>query len=128
MLNRFLRVQLPALKERKLYYCARFLETEPSRLPCFTEDLEMDSHTKHSMTVAIRKGRRSHCLSLNTMEIVSGVSPRLSGRGMRRPAGREILAPSSSLSPINDPIRSYYQIGLSAAARIGDHSLERYYG
>ena len=124
MLNRFLRVQLPVQKERKLYSCARFLETEPSRLPCFTEDLEMDSHRKHSMTVAIRKGRRSHCLSLKTMEIVSGVSPKLSGRVMS--AIREILAPSSSLSPINDPIRSYNQIKLSSARRIGDHSLERH--
>ena len=127
MLNRFLRVQLPALKERILYSCARFLEIEPSRLPCFTEDLEMDSMLKISMTVAIRKGRQSHCLSLNTMEIVSGVLQRLSGRVMRRPAGREILAPSSSLSPINDPIRSYNQRRLSSAGRIGDHSLEMHY-
>lgn len=127
MLNRFLRVQLPALKERKLYSCARFLEIEPSRLPCFTEDLEMDSFVKHSMDVAMGKGRRSHCLSLNTMEIVSGVSPRLSGRVMRMAAGREILAPSSSLSPINDPIRSSNQIKLYSAARGWDHSLEMHY-
>ena len=82
MLNRFLRVQLPALKERILYSCARFLEIEPSRLPCFTEDLEMDSMLKISMTVAMDKGRRSHCLSLSTMEIVSEVLQRLSGRVM----------------------------------------------
>ena len=123
MLNRFLRVQLPALKERKLYSCARFLEIEPSRLPCFTEDLEMDSLGKHSINVAIRKGRRSHCLSLSTMEIVSGVLPRLSGRVIAA-TGREILAPSSSLSPINDPIRSSNQITLSTATCMGDHSLE----
>ena len=128
MLNRFLRVQLPVRKERKLYSCERFLEIEPSRLPCFTEDLEMDSILKISMPVAIRKGRRSHCLSLNTMEIVSGVLQRLSGRVMRRPAGREILAPSSSLSPINDPIRSSNQMrGLSGATRRGDHALEMHY-
>ena len=126
MLNRFLRVQLPALKERKLYSCARFLEIEPSRLPCFTEDLEMDSLVKHSMTVAIRKGRRSHCLSLSTMEIVSGVLPRLSGRVVA--AGREILAPSSSLSPINDPIRSSNQRRLSSASIHTDHALDRHYG
>ena len=70
MLDRFLRVQLPALKEKKLYSCGRFLEIEPSRLPCFTEDLEMDSMLKISMIVAMEKGRQSHCLSLNTMEIV----------------------------------------------------------
>ena len=85
----------------------------------------MDSMVKISINVAIRKGRRSHCLSLNTMEIVSGVSPKLSGRVMA--AGREILAPSSSLSPINDPIRSSIQIGLSSAERIGDHALEMHY-
>ena len=126
MLNRFLRVQLPVLKERKLYSCARFLEIEHSRLPCFTEDLEMDSHLKHSMTVAIRKGRRSHCLSLNTMEIVSGVLPRLSGRLIVTP-GRVIVGPSYSLSPINDPMGSTIQITLSTVARIGDHSLEMHY-
>ena len=127
MLNRFLRVQLPALEERILYSCARFLEIEPSRLPCFTEDLEMDSMVKISINVAMGKGRRSHCLSLNIMEIVLGVSPRLSGRVMA--AAREILAPSSSLSPINDPIRSYNQVKtLSTATRIGDQSLERHYG
>ena len=128
MLNRFLRVQLPALKEKKLYSCGRFLEIEPSRLTCFTEDLEMDSLVKHSMEVAMEKGRRSHCLSLSTMEIVSEVLQRLSGRVMRRWAGREILAPSSSLSPINDPIRSYYQITLSGATRVRDHTLEMHYG
>ena len=125
MLNRFLKVQLPVRKERKLYSCARFLEIEPSRLPCFTEDLEMDSLVKHSMAVAMGKGRRSHCLSLSTMEIVSGVLPRLSGRVMA--AGREILAPSSSLSPINDPIRSYNQRVLFTAGRIWDHTLEVHY-
>ena len=125
MLNRFLRVQLPVPRERKLYSCERFLEIEPSRLPCFTEELEMDSHTKHSMTVVIRKGRLSHCLSLSTMEIVSGVLPRLSGRVMA--ATREILAPSSSLSPINDPIRSSIQITLSTATRMRDHTLEMHY-
>ena len=125
MLNRFLRVQLPALEERILYSCGRFLEIEPSRLPCFTEDLEMDSHIKHSMDVAIRKGRRSHCLSLSTMEIVSEVLQRLSGRVMT--ATREILAPSSSLSPINDPIRASIQMRLSTAARIGDHALDMHY-
>ena len=123
MLNRFLRVQLPALKEKKLYSCGRFLEIEPSRLPCFTEDLETDSLLKHSMIVAMEKGRRSHCLSLSTMEIVSGVLPRLSGSRVM-PAGREILAPSSSLSPINDPIRSSIQRRLSSALRIWDHTLE----
>ena len=56
------------------------------------------------------------------MEIVLEVSPRLSGRVMG--AGREILAPSSSLSPINDPISAYNQMRLSSATRIGDHSLE----
>ena len=122
MLNRFLRVQLPVPRERKLYSCGRFLEIEPSRLPCFTEDLETDSLLKHSMIVAMGKGRRSHCFNLNTMEIISGVSPKLSGRVMA--AGREILAPSSSLSPINDPIRSYNQRRLSVARRIGDHALE----
>ena len=123
MLNRFLRVQLHVLNERKDYSCARFLEIEPSRLPCFTEDLEMDSLVKHSMTVAIRKGRRSHCLSLSTMEIVLEALPKLSGRVVA--ATREILAPSSSLSPINDPIRSSNQMrGLSAAGRMRDHSLE----
>ena len=59
------------------------------------------------------------------MEIVLEALPRLSGRVMA--AGREILAPSSSLSPINDPIRSYNQIALSSATRIGDHSLEGHY-
>ena len=122
MLNRFLRVQLPALEERILYSCARFLEIEPSRLPCFTEDLEMDSMLKISINVAMGKVRRSHFLSLKTTEIVSGVLPRLSGRVMA--AGREILAPSFSLSPINDPIRSSIQRRLSTAARIGDHALE----
>ena len=126
MLNRFLRVQLPALEEWKLYSCGRFLEIEPSRLPCFTEDLEMDSFVKISMTVAIRKGRRSHCLSLSTTVIVLAALPRLSGWVMA--AWREILAPSSSLSPINDPIRSPNQIGLSTATRIGDQSLEQHYG
>ena len=126
MLNRFLRVQLPVTKERKLYSCGRFLEIEPSRLPCVTEDLEMDSLVKHSMTVAMGKGRRSHCLSLSTTVIVLEVSPKLSGRVMA--AGREILAPSSSLSPINDPIRSYNQMrGLSAAGRMRDHTLEMHY-
>ena len=86
MLNRFLRVQLPALKERKLNSCARFLEIEPSRLPCFTEDLEMDSMAKISMDVAIRKARRSHCTSLSTTVIVLEVSPKLSGRVMRMAA------------------------------------------
>ena len=85
----------------------------------------MDSLVKHSMTVAIRKGRRSHCLSLSTMEIVSGVLQRLSGRVMA--ATREILAPSSSLSPINDPIRSSNQRTLSTAVSIGDHALEEHY-
>ena len=126
MLNRFLRVQLPALKERILYSCARFLEIEPSRLPCFTEDLEMDSLIKHSMIVAMEKGRRSHCLSLNAMEIVSGVLPRLSGSRVMA-AKREILAPSSSLSPINDPIRSSNQMRLSSATRGWDHALEMHY-
>ena len=125
MLNRFLRVQLPALKERKLYSCARFLEIEPSRLPCFTEDLETDSMVKISMDVAMGKDQRYHCLSLSTMEIVSEVLQRLSGRVMA--AWREILAPSSSLSPINDPIRSYNQITLSSATRRGDHALEMHY-
>ena len=59
------------------------------------------------------------------MEIALGVSPRLSGRVMA--AGREILAPSSSLSPINNPIRSSNQIRLSTATRHGDHSLEMHY-
>ena len=86
----------------------------------------MDSNVKISMIVAMGKGRRSHCLSLSTMEIVSGVLPRLSGRVMRRAAGREILAPSSSLSPINDPIRSSIQIGLSSAGSHTDHGLEGY--
>ena len=122
ILNKYYRVHLPVPKEMKYYSCARFLVIDPSRLPCFTEDLEMDSLVKHSMTVAMEKGRRSHCLSLNKMEIVSGVSPRLSGRVMA--ATREILAPSSSLSPINDPIRSYNQRRLSVARRIGDHALE----
>ena len=122
ILNRFSRVQLPGPRERKLFSCERFLEIEPSRLPCFTEDLEMDSLVKHSMTVAIRKGRRSHCLSLKTMEIVSGVLPRLSGIVMA--ATREILAPSSSLSPINDPIRSSDQISLSTAQVLRDHTLD----
>ena len=85
----------------------------------------MDSNVKISMIVAMGKGRRSHCLSSNTMEIVSGVSPRLSGRVM--PAGREILAPSSSLSPINDPIRLSNQIKLYSAAKGWDHSLEMHY-
>ena len=125
MLNRFLRVQLPALKERKLYSCKRFLEIEPSRLPCFTEDLEMDSMLKISMTVAIRKGGRSHCLSLSTTVIVLEALPKLSGRVIN--AGRQILAPSSSLSPINDPIRSSNQITLSTAGRIWDHALEMHY-
>ena len=125
MLNRFLRVQLPALKERKLYSCARFLEIEPSRLPCFTEDLEMDSLIKHSMIVAMEKGRQSHCLSLSTTVIVLEVSPKLSGRVMA--AAREILAPSSSLSPINDPIRSSNQRRLSTAASHSDHTLEMHY-
>ena len=125
ILNRFSRVQLPGPRERKLFSCERFLEIEPSRLPCFTEDLEMDSLVKHSMTVAIRKGRRSHCLSLSTMEIVSGVLPRLSGRLTE--AGREILAPSSSISPINDPIRSSNQRRLSTAMKMRDHSLEGHY-
>ena len=122
MLNRFLRIQLPALKERKLYSCARFLEIEPSRLPCFTEDLEMDSKVKHSMIVAMEKGRQSHCLSLSTTVIVLEALPKLSGRVIS--AGREILAPSSSLSPINDPIRSSNQKDLSTGTRGGDHSLE----
>ena len=126
MSNRFLRVQLPALKERKLYSCGRFSEIEPSRLPCFTEDLEMDSMVKISMDVAMEKGQRSHCLSLKTMEIVSEVLQRLSGRVIK--AGREILAPSSSLSPINDPIRSYNQVRLSTARSMRDQSLDRYYG
>ena len=125
ILNKYYRVHLPVPKEMKYYSCARFLEIEPSRLPCFTEDLEMDSLVKHSMTVAIRKGRRSHCLSLSTMEIVSEVLQRLSGRVMA--AGREILAPSSSLSPINDPIRSSIQIGLSTAGSHKDHTLEMHY-
>ena len=83
----------------------------------------MDSMLKISMTVAMDKGRRSHCLSLSTMEIVSGVLQRLSGRVMVT-GTREILAPSSSLSPINDPIRSYNQITLSTAGRFLDHALE----
>ena len=86
----------------------------------------MDSMVKISINVAIRKGRQSHCLSLNTMEIVLGVSPKLSGRVMRIAAGREILAPSSSLSPINDPIRSSKKVRLSGATCIGDHALERH--
>ena len=122
ILNKYYRVHLPVPKEMKYYSCARFLEIEPSGLPCFTEDLEMDSLIKHSMIVAMEKGQRSHFTSWNTMEIVSGVSPRLSGRVIA--AGREILAPSSSLSPINDPIRSYNQITLSTATRMRDHGLE----
>ena len=59
------------------------------------------------------------------MKIVSGVSPRLSGRVMA--ATREILAPSSSLSPINDPIRSSDQIRLSTAQVLRDHALEMHY-
>ena len=125
ILNRFSRVQLPGPRERKLFSCERFLEIEPSRLPCFTEDLEMDSLVKHSMTVAIRKGRRSHCLSLRTMEIVLEALPRLSGSRVIK-AGRENLAPSSSLSPINDPIRSSKKVRLSGATCIGDHALERH--
>ena len=85
----------------------------------------MDSLVMHSMTVAMAKGRLSHCLTLKTTEIVSGVLPRLSGRVMA--AGREILAPSFSLSPINDPIRSSIQRRLSTAARIGDHTLDTHY-
>ena len=85
----------------------------------------MDSMLKISMTVAIRKGRQSHCLSLKTMEIVLAAIPKLSGRVIA--AGREILAPSSSLSPINDPIRSENQIGLSSATSHTDHALERHY-
>ena len=119
-------VQLHVQIEKKDYSCARFLEIEPSRLPCFTEDLEMDSMLKISMTVAMDKGRRSHCLSLSTMEIVSVVLPRLSGV-VRMSTGREILAPSSSLSPINDPIRSYNQITLSYAGKRRDHALDRHY-
>ena len=59
------------------------------------------------------------------MEIALGVSLKLSGRVMA--AGREILAPSSSLSPINDPIRLSDQIGLSTATSIRDQSLEMHY-
>ena len=120
----FCRIHKYAVKERRKFSCARFLEIEPSVLRSFIEDLEMDSLIKHSMIVAMEKGRRSHCLSLKTMEIVSGVLPRLSGRVITDT--REILAPSSSLSPINDPIRSPNQIGLSSARRIGDHNLEGY--
>ena len=119
------KAQLRVPKMLKNYSCERFLEIDASRLPCFTEDLGMDSLRKHSMTVAMGKDLRSHCLSWNTMEIVSGVLPRLSGRVMA--ATREILAPSSSLSPINDPIRSSNQIRLSGAMRIGDHSLDGHY-
>ena len=83
----------------------------------------MDSHLKHSINVAMGKGRQSHCLSLKKMEIVSVVLPRLSGV-VRMSTGREILAPSSSLSHINDPIRSSNQIRLYFASRMGDHALE----
>ena len=83
----------------------------------------MDSMVKISMDVAIRKARRSHCTSLNTMEIVSGVLQRLSGSRVMA-ATRVILAPSSSLSPNNDLIRSDYQMELSGATVIRDHALE----
>ena len=119
------KAQLRVPKMLKNYSCERFLEIDSSRLPCFIEDLEMDSILKISMNVAMGKGQRSHCTSSNTMEIVSGVLPRLSGRVMA--AGREILAPSSSLSPINDPISASIQITLSTAARIRDHSLQGHY-
>ena len=121
----FYKTQLRVQKMLINYICERFLEIDGSRLPYFTEDLEMVSLIKHSMIVAMGKGRQSHCLSLNTMEIVSGVSPRLSGRVMA--AAREILAPSSSLSPINDPIRSSNQMRLSTAGRGWDHALEMHY-
>ena len=79
---------------------------------------------KHSMKDAIIRAQQSHCLSSSTTVIVLAAIPKLSGRVMRRAKTREILAPSSSLSPINDPIRSYNQRRLSTAARIGDHALE----
>ena len=63
----------------------------------------MDSMLKISINVAMVKGRRSHCLSLSTTVIVLEALPKLSGRVMA--AGSQILAPSSSPSPINDPIR-----------------------
>ena len=121
----FFKTQLRVQKMLKNCSCERFLEIDASRLSCFTKDLETDSLRKHSMIVATGKARRSHCLSLNTMEIVSEVLPRLSGRVIA--ASREILGPSSSLSPINDPIRSLIQIKLSTATILRDHALEVHY-
>ena len=56
------------------------------------------------------------------MEIVLEALPRLSGRV--KAASREILAPSSSLSPNKDPIRSSSKIRLSPATIIRDHALD----
>ena len=125
MMMKFCRIQLHVLKKGKKNSCIRFLEKETSVLPCSTEELETDSLIKCFMIVAMEKGRQLLCLSLKTMEIVLEVIQRLSGRVMTAP--RQILAPSSSLSPINDPIRSSNQIGLSTVARIGDHNLEGHY-
>ena len=58
------------------------------------------------------KGQQSRCLNLKETEIVLEDIQRLSGCMMRRAAGREILAPSSSLSPKHEPIRLYNQKGL----------------
>ena len=77
------------------------------------------------MKDAIIRAQQSHCLSSSTTVIVLAAIPKLSGRVMT--ATREILAPSSSLSPINDPIRSDNQIWLSGAAIQGDHALEMHY-
>ena len=71
------------------------------------------------------KDRLSHCLSLKTVEIVLEVLQRLSGRVIA--AGKEILAPSSFLSPNHDRIRSLTQIWLSTATSHGDHGLEMNY-
>ena len=78
---------------------------------------------KRSMNVVMRKGKLSRCSNSNTTEIALEDILRLSGRVIMA-ASREILAPSSSLSPINDPIRSYNQITLSTAGRFLDHALE----
>ena len=109
----------------KKFSCTKFLEIEPSRPPCYTEDLETNLQLKRSINVVKGKGQRYHCLSWSTMETVLGVSHRLSGRVTNLPPGRKILAPSSSLSPNNDPISSSKHIYNKTV--IGDHALERHY-
>ena len=52
---------------------------------------------------------------------------RLSGRVLMIASSREILAPSSSLSPNHDPIRSEDQIRLFTATSHWDQSLEMLY-